>query len=343
MAPNAALKILAVRLQDGTNKRKWNAEARVAAVLGSCPHTLRSLKSGLNNYLNYCEVALGSREAGLPPTVDTLLGWSHTHRCAGTFSNYVGHVASACLAVGIECPPTSHPAVCRAKQAITKRLLFVSAEQRCIQHGMLRCMIRATEKGLETEAFGMLCLLSYLFLLRVPSEALPVVRCCMDSNAGEQSRIWLDGDELCLQLKRRKNKLMGSLLRRKCHCAASPATCPIHVLWRFFGRLPVGSRPFGDITASGALSRLRCLLVKIDIKEVDKFNTKAFRRGHAEVRRRFVVLHMLVDCAWSVIGHAREWFHFSRDPCSRRVASGGQSSQVCWFLQAVPCPSCCVH
>ena len=129
LAPRAALGILAERLRDGENKRKWSAEARAMAVLGSCPHTLQSLQSGWNNYLNYCEIALGSREAGLPPTVDLFLGWSHTHRCVGTFSNYVGHVASACLARGIDCPSTTHPAVVRAKHAIAKRLLFVSAEQ----------------------------------------------------------------------------------------------------------------------------------------------------------------------------------------------------------------------
>ena len=283
LTPNAALKILAERLRVGSNKRKWVAEARVTAVLGSCPHTLQSLQSGVNNYLSYCEIALGSREAGPPPTIDTFLGWSHTHRCAGTYSNYVGHVASYCVAVGIECPCTRRPALGRAKIAIAKRLLFESPEQKCIQHCMLKNMIRATEKGMETYAFAMLCLLSYLFLLRVPSEALPVVRCCKDSDVGEQSRLWMDGDELCLQLRRRKNKLKGSLLRRKCHCAASRSTCPIHVLWKFFVSLPVGSKPFVEFTASGALCRLRALLVKIGIAGVDKFNTKAFRRGHAEV------------------------------------------------------------
>ena len=284
LAPSAALKLLEQQMQlVGTNKRKWLAEARVSAVLGSCPHTLRSLKSGLNNYFKYCEIVLGSRGAGLPPTLDLILGWSHTHRCVGTFSNYVGHVASACLAIGLDCPPTTHPAICRAKQAIAKRLLFESLEQRCIQHAMLRCMIRSTRKGWETEAFVMLCLLSYTFLLRVPSEALPVVRCCVDGNPEEQSRLWLDGDELCLRLKRRKNRLRGSLLKRKCHCEASPSTCPIHVLWKFFERLPIGSKPFGEITASGALWRLRELLSKIGIVDVHRYNTKAFRRGHAEV------------------------------------------------------------
>ena len=38
LAPAAALKLLEQQMQlVGTNKRKWLAEARVAAVLGSCP------------------------------------------------------------------------------------------------------------------------------------------------------------------------------------------------------------------------------------------------------------------------------------------------------------------
>ena len=90
LAPKAALKVLAEHLRADGNKRKWGADARVAAVLGSCPRTLGSMRSGLRNYLGYCEVALGSREAGFPPTIDVFLGWSHTHRCVGTFSNLCG-------------------------------------------------------------------------------------------------------------------------------------------------------------------------------------------------------------------------------------------------------------
>jgi hypothetical protein len=284
LAPKAALKMLADHLKDDCNKRKWTEGARAAAVLGSCPRTMMSVKSGVRNYMGYCEVALGSREAGFPPTIDVLLGWSHTHRCVGTFSNYLGHVASACLAIGIDCPSTSHPALCRAKQAIMKRMVFESAEQQFVRHSLLRNMIRAIDKdGIETESFAMLCLFSYVFLLRVPSEALPVVRGSVDCDECAQSVLWLDGDELCLKLRRRKNKLKGSLLRRRCHCEVCGTTCPIHRLWKFFEPLPVGHQPFAGISANKALSRLRCVLKKLGMKDAEKFNTKSFRRGHAEV------------------------------------------------------------
>ena len=146
------------------------------------------MRSGLRNYLGFCEVALGSREAGFPPTIDVFLGWSHTPRCVGTFSNYVGHVSSACLAAGVECPSTSHPALCRAKQAIMKRMLFESCEQQFVQHSMLKNMVMTIDtKDIEIETFAMLCLFSYLFLLRVPSEALPVVRGSADGGDVGQS------------------------------------------------------------------------------------------------------------------------------------------------------------
>ena len=66
--------------------------------------------------------------------------------------------------------------------------------------------------------FAALFLVSYIFLLRVPSEALPMragpVEC--------HSFLVLDGDKLALILQRRKNKQGGSRLVRECWCSTSP-------------------------------------------------------------------------------------------------------------------------
>lgn len=66
-----------------------------------------------------------SKQGLLPPTIHNVLEWSHTFRCVGTFSNYVGHVRTICLAKDLEMPPATHPAIHRAKEAIIKRMLFV--------------------------------------------------------------------------------------------------------------------------------------------------------------------------------------------------------------------------
>ena len=70
----------------------------------------------------------------LPPTVQNLLEWSHSFRCVGTFSNYVGYLRTICLARDFEMPPAGHPALHRAKASILKRMLFVERRAAMVGH-----------------------------------------------------------------------------------------------------------------------------------------------------------------------------------------------------------------
>ena len=77
--------------------------------------------------------------------------------------------------------------------------------------------------GQEHQAYArysLLWLLAYAFLLRVPSEALPAV----GGKGDYQSALFLDGDSIILELKRRKNKPGGSRLVRTCWCKESRAS-----------------------------------------------------------------------------------------------------------------------
>ena len=103
-----------------------------------------------------------------------------------------------------------------------------------LQRCTVRNLVIAVERGLESKNLAMLWLAAYAFLLRVPSEALPMCRGGGDfDQAGvEQSVLFLKDDNcLCLRLKSRKNKAEGTVLKRGCSCAAHEKTCPIHVLW----------------------------------------------------------------------------------------------------------------
>lgn len=84
--------------------------------------------------------------------------------------------------------------------------------------------------------WGMLYLLSYAFMLRVPSEALPVVRGGIGfAHRSEHATIlFMDRDHLCLKLGRRKNKFAGSLLKNACWCCQCQLTCLVHALWPFY-------------------------------------------------------------------------------------------------------------
>ena len=170
-------------------------------------------------------------------------------------------------------------------------------------------MVLAATKGQEERAFSMLWLVSYVFLLRVPSEvraccarrracllsfrcalcqALPMKTCapiCAQAD-GAQSAIWRDGDEICVRLLRRKNRPQGSgVMRRRCSCAAGVRTCcAVHTLWeRFFALLPDGTCPWAAVSPSQAIVRLRRLLEVLAVPDANAYGTHGFRRGHAEV------------------------------------------------------------
>ena len=68
---------------DSKGKAAWRAEARVAAVLGSCPRTLKSTRSGLNHWIKFIELTYSAAEVVvkiLPPLLDAVLAWPHTFR-----------------------------------------------------------------------------------------------------------------------------------------------------------------------------------------------------------------------------------------------------------------------
>ena len=134
----------------------------------------------------------------------------------------------------------------------------------------MRQLVATAAESADAKRFAMLWLASYIFLLRVPSEALPMRRGGADflAAADEQSLLFLNHatGELCLKLHRRKNRQQGSTLRRICSCSGSPELCPIHVLWeKFFLPLGPGEAPWHGITANQARARLRGTLQHLQV------------------------------------------------------------------------------
>ena len=58
-------------------------------------------------------------------------------------------------------------------------------------------------------------------------------------------------------------------------------TCPVHVLWPYFEKLPVGTHPFEGITPAKALCTLRMLLERLGVKGARAHRCHDIRRGHA--------------------------------------------------------------
>ena len=74
------------------------------------------------------------------------------------------------------------------------------------------------EKHKQYKRYGVLYLLTYAFLLRLPSEAVPMTAA---RDTGKQAVLYLVGETLVLELTRRKNKPCGSRLVHSCWCRES--------------------------------------------------------------------------------------------------------------------------
>ena len=72
--------------------RAWARIARVRALLGACPRSLPAISSGFECWVAFARQVLRRRGKELPPTVEGLVLWSTTFRCAGTYGNYTTYV-----------------------------------------------------------------------------------------------------------------------------------------------------------------------------------------------------------------------------------------------------------
>ena len=249
-----------------------------------------------------------------------LLAWSQLFRSKDTFGNYLNHVRTACLLVKqpievnalLPCAASdpyciafqvfSNPALKKAKQSILsagqfskRERLFVQRQARYAQlpravtyfslvlcRQQIESMLRwaETEEDITHSAMALLFLVTYVFLLRLPSEALPIE---VGRVPGKQQQAVLEMDEgkLILTLMRRKNRPAGSKLERTCWCRESCRTCPVHVLGPAVRGIQPGTALFGGFTAAGANSALKDMLGKIGVPKAKEYRTHDIRRGHA--------------------------------------------------------------
>ena len=260
-------------------------KARVDSVLGSAPGSLPSIASGLKAWGAFAEHVLKLNGAHLPPPTEGLIAWAMCFRNAKVFGNYLAAVRFGCDYAGLPVDTTFDRVLHRAKAAIAKRAPRPRAK--CfIRRQLVAKLIKLAKQEGDTVG-GMCYLLAYCFLLRVRSEALPLVVGSDGSSGqplppGRHSSLAMHGGELVLKLGRRKNKQHGSVLRRQCWCSACTETCPVHVLAPWAASLPAGSVPFAGITGNAALATLRHRLASLGTEDASNYLLHDFRRGHAQ-------------------------------------------------------------
>ena len=173
--PREAMRDLATILTNDKARADWKEAARLAAIVGSCPKSMREASSGMRAWICFARNVLGVKGSLWPPKEHDITAWSNMFRAEGTFSNYLGHVKTGCMLVNAPIDILEGPVVKRAKLAIAKREQFVPREKQFVQRPLL---VKVMWYALKQHSAGMamLFLASYVFLLRVPSGGIPMCR-----------------------------------------------------------------------------------------------------------------------------------------------------------------------
>jgi hypothetical protein len=141
-------------------------------------------------------------------------------------------------------------------------------------------------------ALATLYILSYWYLLRVPSEGLPA---CLGS-VGVESRqragkqLVLEGDKATWYFDRRKNREFPTRAGRPHTCRTGAKLCPVCTLESFIGvqGLAAGDALFPGISAKQFNCQLRKHMAASGAPSAETFTSKGFRRGHAQdISRRY--------------------------------------------------------
>ena len=282
LGPRQAASDLAATLVSDGARAVWYEEARMRAIVGSCPRSLGSAKSGMRAYVDFCRRILKKTGSVFPPDVGDLLAWSRVFRHPITFQNYLGYIKSACEILNVDTAAFRHDSLRRAKTAVDKREAFKPREPMFIRQDVVAgmvCYMKGTE---DKRDFVMLCLFAYAFLLRVLSEALPVTFHAAKAGDIDSPVLRLSGESVILDLPRRKNKRQPTTLARTCWCSDCFFTCPVHVLGEYLGEFEPGAQPFRKWRGDSVLVELRELLVEMGIEGASQYRSHDLRRGHNE-------------------------------------------------------------
>ena len=220
----------------------------------------------------------------LPPTLDGLLQWSRVFRHHKTFGNYCSYVKLACDLQGVPTEVFSRAALRRAKDAIKKRRLWLPRQPTWIKGDLVQMMLVQVLAKPELKDLVMLFLASYVFLLRLPSEGLPLA--VRAAPGGKEVPVFSGTEaEVRVWFPFRKNRFYPTEQTRKCWCSCCPATCPTHVLGPYMTSFESGTQPFAHIPKGQALVALRELLLELGVADALVYRTHDLRRGHAEELR----------------------------------------------------------
>ena len=260
-----------------------------ANILEQVRSTLPSVSSGIGCYLSFCSLLA---IAPFPPTAEVVAQWSAVFPPGKTFSIYLSHLSKACNLLGFDSSWKNEVILSIAK-GIRNRPTGKDKFHNSLEPASLERIIR--HESWESE-FARLRYVTYLFMLRLPSDALTLTRAIANDKllATETSsapsliglREFLGEKRLALKLAKRKNTRNAFIATRPCFCGQNALlprrNCPIRRFWK---AVIAHTEPGALLSPSfqgGNFSRvLLAALFKLNIADSERYSPHCFRRGDA--------------------------------------------------------------
>ena len=278
------------------------------AVQGS----LRSVASGINNYLRYCTT---NNATPFPPSTGTIRRWSTTFNPGKTFCLYTNHVRKAATLLGHDDSWFNSEI-----QLIAKGLRNAQDRSFAFPNYLMSADVLRVVWHQGTNQTGMIAYLSYLFSLRVPSETLQLTVARHDEKLlqfkpqGPKAiigpRTYNDTTALVIKFRFRKNIRGGCILIRPCLCAmvsqANRTFCPVHGFWASIrARLTPGELMFPTMSANMFNQRLKRVMCDLNYVDGHRFSSHAFRRGATQeiFNSGSVLATILKSGMWNAAGY----------------------------------------
>ena len=278
----------ALSIDDISTFADWGAKLN---ILRSADASLRSVASGIRCWALFCDT---TSRPHFPPSEEGVLAWSSFFAPGRTFSIYVSHLEKACALIGVGLAWRTK-AVTIASHGLAKSGDNAFAPRPAITTRQLVQLINTRGLG---GSLARIALLSWVFLLRVQSECIPLTR----QRAGEdllseerlprRAVIGLQQGKLIIKLNRRKHMAAGATMVRCCICADYPADslelhvpqlfCPVCSLWPAIrASVATGGELFPAWSGKRVLSELRAFAGSRQWDRAGRLGTHAFRRGAA--------------------------------------------------------------
>ena len=289
LGPAAKINALKQATPDSQQLLRFLSAGAQSNILEQVRATLPSVASGVSCYLSFCAL-LGI--APFPPSADVVARWSAIFAPGKTYSLYLSHLSKACQLMEIDSSWRTDTV-----RGIAKGLANKPSLKARFHNSLTPAILdRLMKKESWDSEFARLCFVSFLFMLRLPSEALPLTRALPNelllsdeapsAKAVIGLREFMGENRLILKLAKRKNQRSLYTAMRPCFCTPNclvPAqNCPIHQFWEaVIKHTHPGSPLFPSLQKKNITRIIRRVLSLLDVIDAERYSTHCFRRGAA--------------------------------------------------------------